>query len=67
MSIQSSKNNSDYIALAEIIPRYIYDNKILVEVHKAIGIFVLTCNPHNQMNCTRLFADVLKSELARVV
>jgi hypothetical protein len=57
MSIRSSKNNSDCIALAKIIPRYIYDNKILVEIHKAIGIFVSTCNPHNRMDCTRLFAD----------
>lgn len=57
MSIRSSKNNPDYIALAEIIPGYIYDNRMLVEVHKANRILVSTCNPHNRIDCTRLFAD----------
>jgi hypothetical protein len=30
------------------------DNRILAELHKAIGIFLSTCNPHNRM----YFADV---------
>jgi hypothetical protein len=59
MSMQSSKNNSNYIELPEIILDTYNGNKIIAELHKAIGIFVSTCIPHNRMNFTHLFADEL--------
>lgn len=58
MAIQSSKNNCNYVELPEIILDTYNTNRILAKPHKAIGIFVSTCNPHNRMDCTHLFADV---------
>ena len=43
--------------MPEIILDTYMGNRILAEIRKAIGVFVLTYNPHNRMNFTHLFAD----------